>query len=375
MWDNNPPLTKAQITEQIASIEHNLETQPDYQDEREYYETIRLPELRGMRNTAPETTDPVRSDGQLAAEQILDGRTEKVVASVTRLSVHGTSGEYFSVQNNPDNQIVLENTRNGRLDVQKWATLDYQLSVAATRFDSVRTTFSGTKVSPDDQTRPATENGSLSQTPAQAAKTAEDFFRSLGEDISIYDMYLFGGKGVYIVRCVRNVQGIPCILMDGESTMLYTQSADEEVPDAVWAGETITLALSESGILQFDWDSPHRTGETLVEDCSLLPFSDIMEVCTRMLPLVFDEQWGHIEDMTSAMISIDRIEFGMMRIIKNQSIDEGLMIPVWAFYGSEPFESASHGRQNASTKQPKRLLAINAIDGTVVDPQSGNQGW
>ena len=79
--------------------------------------------------------------------------------------------------------------------------------------------------------------------------------------------------------------------------------------------------------------------------------------------------------MTSARISIDRIELGMMRIIKNQSIDEGLMIPVWAFYGSESFESASHGRQIDSAKQSRRLLAINAIDGTVVDPLSGNQGW
>ena len=369
MWDNNPPLTKAQIAEEIASIEFNLETLADYQDEREYYETIRIPELREMLKTAPDTADPARSDGQLSIEQILDGATDKVVARVTQLSIHGDSGRYFYVRNNPDNQVVLENTRIGRLNVRKWAKLGYQAFSDGARYDSAMTAFSGTKVDPGDQMNPAAGNGDQSQSPAQAAEIAEDFFSSLGEDVSIFDMYLFedDSQSAYLIRCVRNVQGIPCILMDGESNMLYTQSADEEVPDAVWVNETITLVISESGILQFDWDSPHQLGETLVEDCALLPFSEIMKVCTSMLPLLFDEEWGHIEDMTRATISIDRIEFGMMRIIKNQSIDEGFMVPVWAFYGSDPFESASLGSQNQAAKKSKRLLVINAIDGTVVE--------
>ena len=87
-----------------------------------------------------------------------------------------------------------------------------------------------------------------------------------------------------------------------------------------------------------------------------------------MLPLIFEEQWGHVEDMTSATIQIDKIEFGMTRVIKNQSIDEGLFVPVWTFYGSRPFESASLGSLNQPHKEPCRLLTLNAIDGTVIDP-------
>lgn len=368
MWDNNPPLTRVQIEEQIASIEHNLETLPDYQAEREYFETVRLPELREQLKSAPETAGPVLSSGKLSIEEIPDGRTDRVVASVTQLSIHSDTGRYFSVRNNPDNTVVLENTRYGRLDVRKWAMLDYQSNSDGPCYDSVMTAFSATEVAPEDQTVPAAANGSVSQTPAEAAAIAERFFKALDEDVSIRDLFLFcgGDQGAYLIRCVRNVQGVACILTDGESTSLYSESGDEELPDAVWAGEAITLVVNESGVYQFDWDSPQALGETVVENCKLLPFSEIMDVCVRMLPLVFDEKWGHIDDMTSAAIRIDRIEFGMMRIVRNQSIDEGLMVPVWAFYGSEPFESASLGSQNQPQKQSARQLVINAIDGTVV---------
>ena len=146
---------------------------------------------------------------------------------------------------------------------------------------------------------------------------------------------------------------------------------DEEKPDAVWTNETITLVVNQEGILQFDWDSPHQLGDVLVEACTLLPFSEVVEVAAKMLPLLFDEHWGHIEDMTSANIQITQIEFGMMRIIKNQSIDEGLMVPVWAFYGEESFVSPTTEKQSKPSKQPRRLITINAIDGTIIDRLTG----
>ncbi len=369
MWDNNPPLTKAQIEEQIASIERNLENLPDYQDEREYFETIRLPELRERLKTAPESAKPVISDGKLSVEQIPDGKTDRVVASLTQLSIHGESGAYFSVRNNSSNTSVIENTRYGRLDVRKWAMLDYQVSTDTARASSVMASFMGTNVSPGDATIPAAEDGVALPSPAQAAATTEGFFSSLGEDVSIMDMVRINleGRSTYLIRCARNVEGVPCLLRDGESTALYTNSDDEELPDAVWANETITLVVDERGISQVSWQSPHRLGETVVEHCTLLPFPKVMDVCANLLPLLFHEKWGHISDMTSATIHVDRIEFGMARILQNQSIDEGLLIPVWAFYGSEPFTSASLGAKNSPQREPQLLLTINAIDGTVVD--------
>lgn len=370
MWDNNPPLTKAQIEEQIASIEYNLETLPDDQNERDYFERVRLPELRDMLKTAPETDSPVRSDGKLAMVQVLDAGTDRVVASGTKLSIHGDSGQFFSVSNNYDNTLVIENTRFGRLAVKKWAMMRYQREQDHGAYLLPMIISNASPVSPDDSAIPEMPSATISQSPAEAAALVRDFFSALGEDGSIRDMLLFSdaGKGAYLIRCVRNVKGIPMILMDGESTALNIQSEDEELPDAVWANETITLVVNQDGILQLSWDSPHALGETLVEECTLLPFTEVMEVGIKMLPLLFDEQWGHIKDMTNATILVDSIEFGMMRVVKNQSIDEGLLVPVWALYGSEPFESASFGKQNQPKKQPKRLLTINAIDGTVVEP-------
>lgn len=370
MWDNNPPLTKAQIEEQIASIEENLNTQPDYQDEREYFETIRLPELREMLKTAPETASPVSSDGKLTQQEILDAKTDKVAARMMQLSIHGESGQYFSVSNNKDNTAVLEHTRNGRLRVSKWAQMRYQRDQNHGAYLTQMILPTAFSVSPDDSAIPQMPNTTIVQSPADAVGMVRRFLAALGEDVFIRDQFVFddAGQGVYLIRCVRNVQGNPAILMDGESTALYWDSDDEEKPDAVWANETITLVVNQDSILQFDWDSPHQLGETLVEDCTLLPFTAVVEVAEKMLPLLFDEHWGHIDEMTSANIQITRIEFGMVRIIKNQSIDEGLMVPVWAFYGEESFASPTAEKQTKPNRQPHRLLAINAIDGTVVDP-------
>ena len=370
MWDNNPPMTRAQIEEEIASIERNLETLPDYQDERDYFETIRLPELHERLKTAPETVSPVQSDGKLTQEEILDASTDKVAARVMRLSIYSESGQYLSVSNNEDNTAVVEHTRNGRLIVSKWAHLRYQREQARGSYLPQMILTNAFAVSPKDTAIPATLNTTVRQSPAEAAEIVRCFFAALGEDVSIRDEFLFddAGQGLYLFRCVRNVQGIPAILTAGESTALYWNSEDEEKPDAVWGNETITLVVDSNSILQFDWDSPHAIGETMVADCTLLLFSEILDVGVKMLPLIFNEQWGHVEDMTSATIQINRIEFGMMRVIKNQSIDEGLLVPVWAFYGSRPFESASMGSKNQPKSQPMRLLVINAIDGTVIDP-------
>ena len=373
MWDNNPPLTKTQIAEQIASIEQNLETLPDYQDEREYFETIRLPELRERLQTAPETVSSMPSDGELTQQEILDAKTDKVAARMMQLSVHGESGQSFSVSNNRDNTVVLEHTRNGRLRVSKCAQMRYQRDQNHGAYLTQMLLPTAFSVSPDDTAIPQMTNTTIAQSPADAAAIARQFFMEMREDISIRDQFVFddAGQGVYLLRCVRNVRGIPVILMDGESTALYWNSNDEEKPDAVWANETITLLVNQAGILQLDWDSPHQIGDTMVEDCTILPFPQVMQVAEKMLPLLFDEKWGHTEDMTSANIQITRIEFGMMRIIKNQSIDEGLMVPVWAFYGEESFASPTAEKQSKPTRQPIRLLTINAIDGTIIDRLTG----
>lgn len=370
MWNNDQPLTKSQIEQQIASIEYNLQTKADYQDEREYFETICLPALLERLKSAPEESGPVRSDGTLTVESILDGTTDKVVATLTGLSISGDTGRYFWVRNNTDNTTVLEGTRNGRISIRRWAKLLYQSSQDGIAYFGISTMFSGSEVVPDDQTVQEIDGINAGLSPAQAAAVAKEFFSDFGEDISIYDMYIVNddGQAVYMMRCVRDIQGVPCIIMEGESAALYIDSDNEELPDAVWAYETITIFVDESGVCQLEWASPHCPGEILVEDCALLPFSEIADVCTNMLPLLFDEHWGHIENMTSATIKIDKIEFGMLRVVENQSIDGGLMIPVWAFYGKTGFYAESQEMQNRSSQC---LLIINAIDGSIIDPDEG----
>ncbi len=90
-------------------------------------------------------------------------------------------------------------------------------------------------------------------------------------------------------------------------------------------------------------------------------------------PIVVQKDYVHgDDDLLRATLSIDRIQLELQRVTEENAIEYGLVIPVWNFYG----EYVSEYKWATFSSKPRydlpgALLTINAVDGSVIDPQKG----
>jgi hypothetical protein len=140
----------------------------------------------------------------------------------------------------------------------------------------------------------------------------------------------------------------------------------------IWDYENLEIYIGNEGLISFIWRSPHTIGDTLVEDASLLPFEEIMKIFNKMMPITADPAIAK-EYYQSVEINIDRIVLELQRITEQNSIENGLLVPVWNFYGTSTYTDKSGEiipRYNGLF-DPQSLLTINAIDGTIIDVTRG----
>ena len=133
-------------------------------------------------------------------------------------------------------------------------------------------------------------------------------------------------------------------------------------------GRKVTLRFGDGPAYEFDWSSPMETDECLVEDSTLLPFSEIMGIAEKRLPLLLDsyarrEELGE-EGLT---VDIDRIDLGLWRIREKDSVETGLLVPAWCFY----LDMDIHTEDYDGGRRPEDLLIVNAVNGTLIDPWNG----
>ena len=112
--------------------------------------------------------------------------------------------------------------------------------------------------------------------------------------------------------------------------------------------------------------------EIITENANLLPFSEIASIAMRMLPVIYGGYVHGDDDLLRATLSIDRIQLELQRVTEENAIEYGLVIPVWNFYGEyvSEYEWATFSSK-PPYDLPGALLTINAVDGSVIDPQKG----
>ncbi|HBI86033.1 MAG TPA: hypothetical protein DDX71_07110 [Ruminococcus sp.] len=219
------------------------------------------------------------------------------------------------------------------------------------------------------------DSAELSQ--ADAEKQAEDFLHSMGlDDFQLYE----GGKYAkrldlslqdhdpenantfyyrtsWILNYCRSFDGV---MLEQNSGVKYAEGWEgESYRKQFWPGEYICFEISDAGIVGFSWNAPLDIMETVVENAALKPFDEISGTFERMMPMVAAPKEQYEED---AMITVDRVTLSYSRISEKDSFDTGLVIPVWGFLGDQKGGSMSFtGTQ----------MAINAIDGSVIDASLG----
>lgn len=167
----------------------------------------------------------------------------------------------------------------------------------------------------------------------------------------------------YRLQYVRRAGGVPMTYTDAK-----TAGYIEDDSLWVWDYERMTLIVDDSGIVEMEWEAPYRLVETVAEDASMLPFSEIQEVCEKMI-LIANAR--HAEN--GAVMNVTEVRLGLMRIIEKNKQASGLLVPVWDFFGTltTNYEAEGQIRSYTEREPAKSLLTINAVDGSVIDRSSG----
>lgn len=219
---------------------------------------------------------------------------------------------------------------------------------------------------------------------ADAKKAAEDLIQRIGftnvvcdestQVAFIEDFYITPDKSTlniidtgYEFQFVRCLDGFPISYTPFQGTGF----PENEEYIGPWANECITIDVTKSGIVYFHWCSPYTEPEIRTKDTQLLAFDDVQDIFKKMIIIEnsYLTEANERNGMRSTIyFDVDKVRLSLMRIRSNGNISEGLIVPVWDFWGTKKFypDENSEGWEEYTI-----LLTVNAIDGTVISRDFG----
>ncbi len=164
----------------------------------------------------------------------------------------------------------------------------------------------------------------------------------------------------------RVIDGIPVAATT--NTALYLEDTNP-----TWLYEKIYVTVDSGGISNLHWGYPVSCEDLVDEDVQILSFEEAARIFEEMAPLIYQGKNAALEEESKASrtitISVDTVELNLMRIRDGGNVT-GLYVPAWVFYGSE--ELAANGSPNpAVSMSPWIILAVNAVDGSIIDVKAG----
>lgn len=187
-------------------------------------------------------------------------------------------------------------------------------------------------------------------------------------------------REVYRFLCLRKLDGV---FVDNQAGYKLTDEwQGNNYVKKMWGSEAISIAVNDSGIVDFYYLSPLSIDETVVEKSRIKSFDEIRDIFEQMVVIE-----NAPEDLKEAKVSIKvtGVRLVYTRISEKNSFDTGLVVPVWNFEGSvvnaygegETGDTLSgsdlaiadqKGHQEGKTGT---ILSINAIDGSVINQELG----
>ncbi len=171
------------------------------------------------------------------------------------------------------------------------------------------------------------------------------------------------GETAYLVELVPDCGGARMVYCDAMA-IDHTDTYAEE-----WEYPHIIAAFSPDGVQWgFEWYSPQRITKTLSESTTLMSFDEIRSLILKQINRIFSDEMH-----TNGTLKITRVQLGLFRIREQNSMDGGLLVPVWYISSDRfvPDPNAPGYRADLNFEPQDPLLILNAIDGSVIDPWKG----
>lgn len=367
-------LTKAEIEDLILTYkqyiaegtvsEHTLYTEEELQEE--------IAALEQQYAVAPETAqeNPL-SDGTMQRRMTtygyVDANGEQAYREVAVNQVEATDGKMtfavtVPVEPGTDCQAYLGVSRMG----------DGYIPVNFTETNAQ-------KVSAKDA---SAAEGKLELSYSDAKALCDGFFAAGGiTDVTLDCAYViddetrFGPDGqphpaeryAYRFAYVRTVAGVPV------ANTAAVPSDDS--PALPWGNESIQITIEDCGLTSIFWHSVTQPGEIITADTGVMSFQEVQDIFEKMILISYEGSEELVgRDDTTIHISVDEIALSLVRVREqNAGGRNGVYVPAWVFYGCEQQVNDTGVWYANSADKPAKypLLAINAIDGSVIDLSKG----
>ena len=115
--------------------------------------------------------------------------------------------------------------------------------------------------------------------------------------------------------------------------------------------EYLQIVVDDRGIIYSHYASISETIEKLNDNVKLMPFEELLEQFKK--DVYYHSLWGNTVDIT-----INKIEFGMVREPVENNPDQYMMVPAWNFIGNVESEYVED--------YGKSILALTALDGSII---------
>lgn len=373
--------TKAEIAEKIewllSVIDSGDATKEGFASEEEAKQALKA--LQKQYREAPDITTGDPMDGTLLKGTMLD-ENGRELASHTYLSAESKETGYrFWVSNSWNNKEILVRKVYddfGREIGTSTRTVARNASFAFIKNNEPQAPcyIWGSELRFSDP-RPEQMKGSVTITPQQAKVFADAFLEAakLSDRFSAQRIFLISDydavEFAYRIVCARMVNGVPVLMNGNAKESIYASDDDEEYVES-WAYEEFLVDVNDSGVYCVQLNAPLAFGDTVAQETNLLPFSEIQNVMKKMLPVMYETEAKNYYDESMWIFEkhINRVELGLWRVREQNSIERGLLIPVWAFYAN----TTEHDKLTGYTYETYLpILLINAIDGSIINPQKG----
>lgn len=186
-------------------------------------------------------------------------------------------------------------------------------------------------------------------------------------------------QGVYEFLFTRQVNGVQVTYEDKQPSALAGGSVTWQTPAPgnnvveepevllPWLYECLHVIVDDEGILYLKWISPYAVREIVAGDASLLSFAQIQPIMERALVMVNDAGNVGADGGYTRRISIGEVRLGLMRITEPTQRSNGMLVPVWDFFGTAAGQDGYVEGQGGH----RSFLTINAIDGSILDRTKG----
>lgn len=215
----------------------------------------------------------------------------------------------------------------------------------------------------------------------EARNIAEGLFSAAGVDVNLVDTYFckkltgdvdkspdddrdYAAFAFYFTRVVDQVN-------TAVTTLVYSAHDGESQP---WLYEEIKIIVDKDGIASLNWSYPTEITEKVTADTPVLSFKEATEIFEEMAPVIYEKNMeeynANMEEYHNFYFLVNSVKLELIRVKSSDTRREGMYCPAWVFYGAD-IKGANIESGITMEAYPWIIMAVNAVDGSVIDISRG----